>query len=314
MKLYFAPMEGITGYIYRNAHHTFFHSVDKYFTPFILPNQKGHFNAREKQDMDPRHNEGICVVPQILTNCAEDFVKTAKKLADMGYQELNLNLGCPSRTVVTKYRGSGFLALPEKLDLFLDSIFSEVGMAVSIKTRIGRDDPGEFERLMEIFNQYPVRELIIHPRTQQDYYRNKPNLEKYGLGLQMCKNPVCYNGDICTPQDYQNLVREFPGTTAVMMGRGLLKNPGLAEQISGESGLDKERLRAFHDRLYEDYQRVMPGAKNVLFKMKEVWVYMASLFHNWEKYGKRIRKAERLPAYEKAVNDLFAEQELNIPK
>lgn len=314
MKLYFAPMEGITGYIYRNAHHTFFHSVDKYFTPFILPNQKGHFNAREKQDMDPWHNEGIRVVPQILTNCAEDFVKTARKLADMGYQELNLNLGCPSRTVVTKYRGSGFLALPEKLDLFLDSIFSEVGMAVSIKTRIGRDDPGEFERLMEIFNQYPVSELIIHPRTQQDYYRNKPNLEKYGQGLQMSKNPVCYNGDICTPQDYHNLVREFPNTTAVMMGRGLLKNPGLAEQINGESGLDKERLRAFHDRLYEDYQRVMPGAKNVLFKMKEVWVYMAGLFHNWEKYGKKIRKAERILAYEKAVNDLFAEQELNIQK
>lgn len=314
MKFYFAPMEGITGYIYRNAHHTFFHNIDKYFTPFILPNQKGHFNAREKQDMDPQHNQGIQVVPQILTNCAEDFVKTARKLTDMGYQELNLNLGCPARTVVTKYRGSGFLALPEKLDMFLDRVFSETGTAISIKTRIGRDDPEEFERLMEIFNRYPIRELIIHPRTQQDYYQNKPNLEKYALGLQMSKNPVCYNGDICTAKDFHNLVRGFPDTTAVMMGRGILRNPGLADQITGDRKLDKERLRAFHDRLYADYQQVMPGAKNVLFKMKEVWVYMAGLFRNWEKYAKKIRKAERLLAYEKAVEDLFAEQELNIPE
>lgn len=167
---------------------------------------------------------------------------------------------------------------------------------------------------MEIFNRYPIRELIIHPRTQQDYYQNKPNLEKYALGLQMSKNPVCYNGDICTAKDFHNLVRGFPDTTAVMMGRGILRNPGLADQITGDRKLDKERLRAFHDRLYADYQQVMPGAKNVLFKMKEVWVYMAGLFRNWEKYAKKIRKAERLLAYEKAVEDLFAEQELNIPE
>ena len=167
MKIYLAPLEGITGWIFRSAVHECFGGFDKYFVPFIKPNQMGHFSAREKKDILPDHNRGMYTVPQILTNRAEDFLRTAKKLEEYGYSEVNLNLGCPSKTVVTKGRGSGFLAYPEQLERFLDEIFDKCGIRISVKTRLGMDDPREFERLLTIYIRYPMEELIIHPRVQR---------------------------------------------------------------------------------------------------------------------------------------------------
>ena len=175
MKIYLAPLEGITGWIFRSAVHECFGGFDKYFVPFIKPNQMGHFSAREKKDILPDHNLGMYTVPQILTNRAEDFLRTAKKLEEYGYSEVNLNLGCPSRTVVTKGRGSGFLAYPEQLERFLDEIFDKCKIRISVKTRLGMDDPREFEYLLEIYNRYPMEELIIHPRVQREFYKNTPH-------------------------------------------------------------------------------------------------------------------------------------------
>lgn len=310
MRYYFAPMEGITGYIYRSAYHHFFQGMDKYFTPFIKPNQNGHFSSREKNDILPEHNQGMQVVPQILTNCSEDFLDTAGKLQEMGYDEINLNLGCPAKTVVNKRRGSGFLADPEGLDRFLDAVFSKAEIKISIKTRIGKDDPEEFHDLIRIYNKYPLEELIIHPRIQQDFYKNTPNWQVFAEAAELSKNPLCYNGDIFTLEDYQQVCQEFDSVRMVMLGRGLLANPGLAGQIKTGKGLDKERLRAFHDRIYADYQSEMSGEKNVLFKMKEIWFYMAKAFTQPEKYAKKIRKAERLVRYDEAVAALFHEQEI----
>ena len=174
MNLYLAPLEGITGHIYRNALHQCFDGFDKYFIPFISPNQKGHFSTREKKDVMPEHNQGMYAVPQILTNNVEDFLCTAKKLGDYGYKEVNLNLGCPSRTGVTKGRGAGFLDEPQKLDRFLDKVFEECNLEISIKTRIGMEDPEEFETILPIYNKYPLKELIIHPRVQKEFYKNTP--------------------------------------------------------------------------------------------------------------------------------------------
>ena len=161
-------MEGITGYIYRNALYSCYNNIDKYFTPFIMPNQNRCFNTRELNDVLPEHNRGMYTVPQILTNSAEDFVKTALALQRMGYDEVNLNLGCPSRTVVTKMRGAGFLAEQQLLRKFLDEIFDRLDMKLSIKTRIGMENPEEFYELIEIYNRYPMEELIIHPRLQTE--------------------------------------------------------------------------------------------------------------------------------------------------
>lgn len=312
MKLYSAPLEGITGHVFRSVFFEYFGSVEKYFIPFIKPNQRGHLSSRERQDILPENNEGMYAVPQILTNSAEDFIRTTKKLQKYGYQEINLNLGCPSRTVVTKGRGSGFLAFPEDLDRFLDTVFRQADVEISVKTRVGKDSPEEFARLLEIYNQYPIKELIIHPRVQQDFYKNHPDWEVFREACRESRNPVCYNGDIFSIEDYHRFADTFPEVDTVMLGRGLLMNPGLSGEIQKGIRMDKQTLRGFHDSLYKGYQEVMSGPRPVLFKMKELWGFLAPVFTNFEKYAKKIKKSEKLHVYENVVDALFSEQELNF--
>lgn len=310
MKFYFAPMEGITGYIYRRAHAQFFNNTDKYFLPFIAANQHGRFSSREMQDVLPEHNEGMIAIPQILTNNAEDFIRTSKQLKALGYDEINLNLGCPSGTVVAKNKGAGFLAQKEALDRFLEEVFDQSPTRISVKTRIGKENPEEFYDLIRMYNQYPMEELIIHPRVQKDYYKNKPNMKIFEEGLNESTNPVCYNGDIFTVNHYKDFIKVYPNVKRIMLGRGMLANPGLIQEIQSGEFLEKERLKVFHDKLYVDYQAILSGERNVLFKMKEAWFYMIYMFSNSDKYAKKIKKAQRLSDYEQAVEALFREQDL----
>lgn len=309
-KLYYAPLEGITGYVYRNTHKKYFGNLDKYYLPFIVTNQTGKLKSKELHDILPENNEGINVVPQILSNNAGQFIKMAEFLEGYGYQEINLNLGCPARTVVTKKKGSGFLAYPEELDHFLETVYDGIKIKLSIKTRIGLESPEEFEEILGIYNQYPVEELTIHPRVQKDFYKNIPNLEVFRMALQESRNPVCYNGDIFTVDDYKKFNSEFPQVDAVMLGRGLLRNPGLGDEIVEGKHLQKDTLRAFHDELCAGYQEIMSGDRNVLFKMKEVWFYMGQSFVDADKYLKEIRKANRLSEYRSIVERLFGKCDL----
>ncbi|WP_058301056.1 tRNA dihydrouridine synthase [Gorillibacterium timonense] len=310
MKFYFAPMEGLTGHIYRNVHHAFFKNVDKYFSPFIVPQQNESFKTRDIQDLLPEHNQGLVLIPQVLTNNAKDFLHTSKKLERLGYQEININLGCPSRTVVSKHKGSGFLAKREELDQFLDEIFAHAETKISLKTRLGKDEPEEFYALLDIFNKYPLEELIIHPRIQKDFYKNTPNLDIFKHALENSKNPVCYNGDIFTTKAYQEISAKFPTVDTFMLGRGLLSNPGLISGITDTRKIDKTLLKDFHDQVYEGYKGVLFGDTNVLYKMKELWFYMIQVFSDNAPYVKKIRKSQRLSDYDEAVTSLFREQEL----
>ena len=209
MKFYLAPMEGITGHIYRNSYEKYFHNIDKYFTPFIVPNQSVSLKTKELKDLLPQNNKGLNIVPQILTNDADGFILTANKLKQLGYEEINLNLGCPAGTVVSKKRGAGFLAYPEELDKFLDEIYKIDNMKISIKTRLGKERADEFYKLIEIYNKYPLEELIIHPRTREDFYGNTPNLEVFKDALKLSKHSICYNGDIFTLNSYNKIINEF---------------------------------------------------------------------------------------------------------
>lgn len=310
MQFYFAPLEGVTGYVYRNAHNTYFPNVDKYFSPFIAANQSESFKTKELNDILPENNQGLVLIPQILTNNAKDFIHTSKKIKQLGYDEVNLNLGCPSGTVVSKYRGSGFLAKTEELDTFLDEVFTAQATKISIKTRIGIDQPEEFDEILELYNKYPLTELIIHPRLQKDFYKNKPNLATFKKALELSKNPVCYNGDLFTVDAYKEFIAEFSSVGTVMLGRGLITNPGLIDDITKGIKLDKNLLKNFHDKILEDYSRVLFGDRNVLFKMKEIWFYLIRMFTDNEKYAKKIKKSERLSDYVEVVSSLFREQEL----
>lgn len=310
MKLYLAPLEGITNYVYRKALFTCFDGFDKYFIPFIRAKQNLNLSGREKKDLLPENNEGMYAVPQILTRKAEDFIRTVELLSEYGYKEVNLNLGCPSKTVVTKGCGAGFLANPEELERFLDEIFEKCDIKISVKTRLGMEDASEFRELMKIYNKFPMEELIIHPRVQKDFYKNTPNLEAFAEGFAESKNPVCYNGDIFSAEDQQRICERFPGLNAVMTGRGTIADPALAREIRGGQTLAKEEFRKFHDLVYHTYRAEVSGDRNVLFKMKELWFYMAPLFTNNKKYIKKIKKSEKCVVYESAVAELFSSGEV----
>ena len=312
MNYYLAPLEGITGYVYRNAYHEVFHNIDKYFTPFLSPTQHNKLTSREKNDVIPEHNQRMYVVPQILTNQYEYFLNTVKQLQAFGYEEVNLNLGCPSKTVVTKKKGAGFLQDPKQLEQFLDEIFEKSPISISIKTRIGMESPEEFPVLMKIFNQYPVKELIIHPRVQTDYYKNTPHLETYAYAKEVATMPLCYNGDIFSVEDFNRYQQQFPDQTSWMLGRGIIGNPALLGQIINGTLPNKEELKRFHDKIYEGYEETISGEKNLLFKMKEIWFYMGNLFVDSQKAMKQIKKATKAIQYRATVERLFLEHELSI--
>ncbi len=313
MMIQMAPMEGLTTYIYRNAHAKYFGKLDKYYTPFLSLHKEKEFSHKEKQEILPEHNKGLCVIPQVLTNSSEDFLSAAQKLQDLGYQEVNINFGCPSGTVTAKEKGAGILANTERLWRFLEESFEKSPVDISIKTRIGMESPEEWEKLLEIYNQYPIKELIIHARVRADFYQGKPNPEAYAYAEKYSKNPICYNGDIFMVEDYRNLNERFPNLQNIMLGRGILSNPYLADEIYSQSNLGKvlnnvekiETLRAFHNEIYEGYKGIMSGDQNVLFKMKELWTYMIRLWPEAEKQQKTIRKAKKCVEYEKAVEELF---------
>lgn len=307
MKCYLAPMEGITGYIYRNAYHHMFYPMDKYFTPFLVPNQNWKLKSKELNDVLPEHNEGLNVIPQILTGSEKDFIWIADVLQQFGYHEINLNLGCPSKTVVTKGKGSGFLSRKEELDHFFDSVFSETTIELSVKTRIGMESPEEFYELLDIYNKYPLKELIIHPRIQTDYYNNKPNFDIFEYGLKNSKNPICYNGNIFTEDDYQQLTRRFEHVDRIMFGRGVIADPGLLQKIFGEKGPQVAKLREFHDKICSDYRLIMSGDHNVLFRMKELWDYLGWQFADAQKQIKKIKKTKNLQDYMALTDALFSE-------
>ena len=339
MRIYFAPMEGITTYTYRNLHWKYFGGADAYFTPFLSPGPGQGMSVKELRDILPENNQGTPVIPQLLTNRAEDFISAAGRLADYGYREINFNLGCPSGTVTAKKKGSGFLGEPEALDRFFDRVFSDPlivreGLLASVKTRIGLESPAEWPRLLEIYNRYPLKELIIHPRVRKDFYKNHPDWDAFRLALSESKNPLVYNGDLFSEEAYFRFREEFPKVDTVMLGRGLIQDPALAKRLSEieksgkwgskeepsqgsghqESGYQESgrpadrmfgRLRAFHDELLLSYRDQMSGDRNVLFKMKEIWSYLLLSFPEKKKAGKRLMKAVRMEDYRAAVNEIL---------
>lgn len=319
MKFYLAPMEGLTGFVFRNAYQKHFGDIDTYFTPFIN-NKK--MNYKEIKDILPEHNKGMHVVPQILTNRAEDFLAIAKELGNYGYESVNLNLGCPSGTVVTKHRGAGFLTVPEELDHFLEEIFADCPLRISVKTRIGINDAGEWERILSIYEKYPMEELIIHPRVQKDFYNNTPDMDAFLYAVENSRHTLCYNGDICSVDDYKAWIQKMEGkdrehgsgstaqhTEHMMLGRGILKNPGLVGELMGHAPITKDQFHAFHDDVLKGYLDVMSGERNTLFRMKELWFYFAKYFTEPEKYVKQIKKTQRVAEYRVIVDNLFREQE-----
>lgn len=301
MKIYFAPLEGITGYVFRNAYAKYYGGVDKYFTPFISPHTKKLMDAREKRDILPENNKGLYIVPQVLTNQAEDLIDLAKQLhEDYGYEEINLNLGCPSKTVTTKGKGSGFLEHPERMEELFDRYFRASDVKLSIKTRIGYWEVEEAQHLLNLYERFPFEEVIIHPRLGSQMYKGTPYYDVFEEYLGRSKHSLCYNGDINSLDELQTLDSKWEKCDKFMLGRGLIARPGML--FSQE---DRVRFQSFHDEILEGYEAYMCGDRNTLFKMKELWTWWAVMFPGQEKTLKKIKKATTIQEYKTLVASLM---------
>jgi len=305
VKLFFAPMEGVAHHLFRRAQAACFHPADEYFMPFICP--KNHsLTHRERADIAPENNPGVHAIPQILANDPEPFLWATQMLADMGYDEVNLNLGCPSSTVVRKGRGAGFLADTERLRTFFDEVFTKSPLPVSVKTRLGMSDPAEFEKLLSIYNHYPLKRLIIHPRVREEQYGGQVHLEWFQYAEKESRAPVVYNGDLFTPEKIRAFDETHPYVSGIMCGRGFLLHPGLYGLVHGEKE-SVEKLEAFHAMLYEGYRRNIGTEAFVIMKMKEVWAMLGRGQGLEKKTMKQIHKSSRYDHYEAAVKAAMEE-------
>lgn len=300
MRYYFAPMEGLTDSIYRKTHYKYFSGVDRYYMPFFSPTIHRTLTHREDRELPLAQSEPFHAVPQVLTRVSDDFLWAAQVCLDRGYEEVNLNVGCPSGTVVAKGKGSGMLQDPDTLNRFLDAIFRDSPLPISVKTRLGMEDPQEFPALLDIYNQYPIKELIIHPRVRRQFYNGDVHMDLFRYAVQHSHNPLCYNGDITSMARVGELAREFPGVESFMIGRGLIADPGM---LCG--GTDGKALEAFMNELLEEYTAAFGGSRNAMFRMKENWGMLHSRLEGTEKLWKKLRKTTDLQEYKAITAEIF---------
>lgn len=304
----FAPLDGITKTVFRQVWNAYFGGADRFFIPFFSPTSEHYMTARDLKELDRSRNEGLDLVPQIMTRRAEDFLWATEVVKDLGYTEANLNLGCPSGTVTAKGKGSGFLAKPDELDRFFDQVFSNVTIPVSVKTRLGILDAEEFGRILEIYNRYPIQCLTIHPRVQKQFYKGEVHLDAFRRALAESRNPICYNGDLKTVDSFRSFETDFPEVEAVMVGRGAIGDPALLRKVRGGQAATREELQAFTQDLYQSYQDFYEGqAAQAAQRMKEVWFYMIHLFEGGERIDRKLRRTRNPREYEMLEATIFAE-------
>lgn len=300
MNYYFAPMEGLTDSIYRRNHHRFFGGVDRYYMPFFSPTVHRTLTPRETRELPRADSVSFCAVPQVLTKSAEDFLWAAEVVENLGYEEINLNLGCPSGTVVAKGKGSGMLRDLQALERFFEEIFSHAVLPISVKTRLGLESPEEFAAILELYNRYPIRELTIHPRVRKQFYDGEVHREWFTCAMERSRNPLCFNGDIRTFSDIRALQEQYPTLNAVMIGRGLIADPGM---LGG--GTDASTLEAFLNALMDAYEIEFSGCRNALFRMKENWAHLHDRFAGSEKLWKKMRKTTDAAEFRRLSSELL---------
>ncbi|MDY4581476.1 MAG: tRNA-dihydrouridine synthase family protein [Candidatus Faecousia sp.] len=300
MHYYFAPMEGLTDSVFRRLHHRYFPGVDRYYMPFLSPTVHRSLSHKEERELPPADSVNFAAVPQILTKNAEDFLWAAQVCRDQGYDEINLNTGCPSGTVVAKGKGSGMLRDAEALDAFLDAVFQKTPLPVSVKTRLGLESPEEFPAILEVFNRYPIRELTVHPRVRKQFYDGQVDGEMFAYAMKHSKIPLCYNGNLFTLSQINALQAQYPQLPAVMLGRGLIADPGM---LSG--GTDIALLERFMNELLEIYEADFGGSRNAMFRLKEHWSYLHTRFAGSDRLWKRLRKTTDVSEFRSITREIF---------
>ena len=293
MRYYFAPLEGLTDSVFRRIHHKYFPGIDRYYTPFFSPTVHRALTAREARELPMADNLDVCVVPQVLTKVAEDFIWMAEVCRERSYREVNLNLGCPSGTVTAKGKGSGMLRDLDGLNRFLEEIFAGSPLPISVKTRVGFADAGEFPAIMEVLKQYPIHELTVHPRARSAFYKGAVDMDAFRYALEVSPAPVCYNGDLTSLKQIRAVTGQYPQISGVMIGRGLIGDPGMLTP----GGTTREALEGYLNELLETYLVEFGGSRNAMFRLKEHWGLLIHKFENSEKLWKALRKTTNLAEY-----------------
>ena len=300
-----APMEGITDYLWRRVHARCFPGTDRYYTPFFSVTPGFSLRGRAAKELQPPPEGVRPLVPQLLTRSGEDFLAAARLLADRGFPEINLNLGCPSGTVTAKGKGSGLLRDRPALESLLDAVFSRCPVPVSLKTRAGWQSPAEWPDLLHLYNGYPAARLILHARTRGEMYGGRAHRELYALTLRESRAPVCISGDLNAPADCAGLAAEFPELDGVMLGRGLAADPGLIARCQGRQSGGVEALRAFDGELYETYKAAFRDPRSAMMRMKELWSYQITRFRDSDELAARLARARTPSEFEGLTDTVF---------
>ena len=291
MNLYYAPLEGIGLRVLRCVHNEVFGNVDAYFAPFISPGDQERVNRKGMRDIAPEENKEVKPKIQVLTGNSESFLKFAEDVKGLGYDEININMGCPVQMVTKKGRGSGMLRDTEALDSFLYEIFDKSDVKITVKTRIGFSSSKELPTLIEIFNKYPITELTIHPRIREQFYKGTPDMEAFSFAYNNYKGKLCYNGDIWEKEDFCIIKEKYPRLEGVMIGRGAVKNPAIFREINGGKSLATEEIVQFIERMKEEWFSVLRSETYTLYKLKELMGYLLLNFPDEKKLSKAIKKS-----------------------
>ncbi len=307
--IYFAPLQESTDFVYRRAHALHFGGIDKYFSPYLLVQKDGSLKKSHLRDTLPENCTGYSLVPQIMAGNNADFLFLSKHLADLGYGEINWNLGCPYPMVTGKGMGSGLLPQKERIREILDAVLPQLSCRISVKMRAGLVSKEEILQVIPVLNDYPLAEVIFHPRVAKQLYSGIPDRELFEQVVGMSKNPMVYNGDLLTAEDFRQAQDQYQSVTNWMIGRGMLKNPFFAAELKGiELPGRSEKialLERFHEEMYSSYGAMLSGQGHLITRMIKFWEYYCFLFPNPHKAFKRVKKAVNTSKYEMAVSENF---------
>jgi len=304
-----APFQGITNLVFRRVYMRHFTGVDKLLTPFFTSIHKQTVNSSKGRELLHLKENGIPVVPQVLSKDADEMIRFANYCKQLGFDEVNWNMGCPYPRVANKMRGSGLLPYPKVVDEILQNVLSEISIKLSVKVRLGYQNPKEIAELIPVFNKHPLSEITVHARIGKQLYKGETNQDVFAEVLKQSKIPVGYNGDIFTKNDFEMLLQKFPKLSFVMLGRGLLADPFLPTHIKNEyvPSLIKQTdiIHKFVDDLYFERRKQTNDGLQTLGNMKEYWWYLSYSFNNPHKVFSLIKKKKTFDDYEDAVNSIF---------
>lgn len=304
-----SPLQGFTDFRFRNAQNKLFGGIDTFYSPYIRLNGKMIIKPSYERDLLPENNLDLEVIPQVITNDADEFLFVAKYVRELGYKELNWNLGCPYPMVTKSGMGSGMIGNPEKINHVLERAHAESDIIVSMKMRLGYDSTEEILGVLPILDQYPIKNIAIHARIGKQLYKGGVHLDAFQQCIDNTKHKLYYNGDITSVAKFQEMQQRFPTIDHWMIGRGLIADPFLPSMIKNNT-IDYpenkiELFNAFHDTLYAIYSESLSGSTHILLKMYHLWEYFSATFSNPHKVLKKIKKAQSIRNYEAAVAEIF---------